>query len=179
MHGRQDRKTTFISTADALAIERAPSKGKKPGPTLKLSAAKAPSKKGPAAKQPVKTAVANGTEDTPDASRFYTEEGLRIGLYGARGKRMTHARDGRVMLHKSNKKTVLNDLVRKYAGEAMARSMERWTVERIGDWITEKETRAFGNPPRKVATKGQREEKAVNGAKQDESASLELSLIHI
>lgn len=121
----------------------------------------------------IQDATRNASSTLPPATaptpppRFYTQDGLHIPLYNAAGKRITHARDGRVLLHKHNKKLVLDDVVRKYAGEKAAREMESWTKDRIGDWITEVETRAFGNPPRgKAGTKDGEGKKDGNGKKE-------------
>ena len=94
-------------------------------------------------------------------ARYYTKDGLRIPLYDSRVKRITHARDGRVILHKSNKKAVIDGVVASYAGEATAKTMENWTKNQIGDWITEVETKAYGNPPRAKTMKEKKEEKAA------------------
>lgn len=113
-----------------------------------------------ASKPASKHAPASASNSTPDA-QYYTKDGLHIPLCDARGKRLTHARDGRVITHKSNRKTILDDIVRTYAGAAMVERMEKekWSKEAIGDWITDVETRAFGNPPKSKTMKERAEEK--------------------
>lgn len=118
-------------------------------------------------RKPTESNSANGAKSTTD-HRFFTAPGLRIPLYDARGKRITQARDGSVIVHKISRQRVLDEYVRKYAGDAKVQEMEgktqgteKWSKEQIGDWITAVETRAFGQGPKGKTMKERKEGKGV------------------
>ncbi|KAF2445043.1 hypothetical protein P171DRAFT_472951 [Karstenula rhodostoma CBS 690.94] len=131
-----------------------------------------------ATRTPTVSSSANGTKSASD-HRFFTAPGLRIPLYDARGKRITHARDGRVIVHKISRERALDEYVRKYAGDDKVQEMEgkthgaaKWSKDQIGDWITEVETRAFGQGPKGKTTKERKEEKrGENGVKMQEDGA--------
>ncbi|KAF9739982.1 hypothetical protein PMIN03_001909 [Paraphaeosphaeria minitans] len=107
-------------------------------------------------------ADSNAATDTKSNSdhRFFTADGLHIPLYDARGKRIAQARDGRVVAHKISRQRVLDEYVRKYAGDNKVEEMEgktqgaqKWSKNQIADWITEVETRAYGQGPKGMTMK--------------------------
>ncbi|KAF1974799.1 hypothetical protein BU23DRAFT_598117 [Bimuria novae-zelandiae CBS 107.79] len=168
------QKTAIASDTEGLAMNNAPKKGrKKAAPTFRLSkpkdsgVAKAP-KNPPAARPHTKFTSTTAPKSTLDTSgaRFFTEDGLNIPLYDAKRKKLLHARDGRIILHKSNKKAVLDGLVRQYVRDAMVDRMEKWSKDSIWDWITEVETRAFGAGP-KGKTMREKEEEVAAKKEQD------------
>lgn len=135
MGGPKEHQTTIIGGAQAFAAPQASSK---------------------------KTGKQGFARSSP-SERFYTADGLRVPLYDSKGKRITHARDGRVIAHKISRKRVLNEYIRAYAGDAKVAEMEgnpKWTKNQIGDWITEVETKAFGNGPKGKTMKERKEEQS-------------------
>ncbi|KAL1609919.1 ferrioxamine B transporter [Paraconiothyrium brasiliense] len=174
MNSKKDSQAAINSDTDALAIETATTKrtgkkGVKQGFTI--------SNNNTSIRKPTKTIITSrktaastpnkDIKPTPEhssqRSRFYTAPGLRIPLYDSRGKRLTHARDGRIIAHKISRGRVLEEYVRKYAGDAKVQEMEgengnqKWTKDQIGDWITEVETMAFGQAPKGKTLKARKE----------------------
>ncbi|KAK7180299.1 hypothetical protein PSPO01_13715 [Paraphaeosphaeria sporulosa] len=115
------------------------------------------------ARKPGDSNTANGTKSA-SGHHFFTADGLRVPLYDARGKRITQARDGRAVAHKISRQRLLDEYVRKYAGndkvdemEGKTQGAQKWSKNQIGDWITEVETRAYGRGPKGRTVKERKE----------------------
>ncbi|KAJ4350239.1 uncharacterized protein N0V89_008860 [Didymosphaeria variabile] len=180
MDSKKERQTAVHSDTNTLAIKAASikktaKKGIKQGFTLstKNTGIVKPTKPTTAPSKPVTSTPNKGIKSTPDPSsqdsRFYIAPGLRIPLYDSRGKRLTYARDGRVIAHKISRERVLEEYVRKYAGDAKVQEMEgesgkpKWSKDQIGDWITEVESTAFGQGPKGRTIKERKEETRREG----------------
>lgn len=165
MKNQREHQTTFVNSEGAPALESTAfeKSQRQAGKDFKLST------------QPTTTgdsmfgkATDRSRKPTPSGlfakSTHYTDGGLNIPLYDVRGKRITHARDGRVILHRLNKQAILNGIVKGYVGEAVAKTMENWSKNQIGDWITKVETQVFSNPPRGKTMKERDEENKKKAA---------------
>ncbi|KAJ4305354.1 hypothetical protein N0V90_000885 [Kalmusia sp. IMI 367209] len=105
--------------------------------------------------------------DTSSAC-FYTTDGLNIPLYNEGGKKFTNARDGKALAHKASKQKLLDNYVRKYAGDAKVDEMKGWEKSRIAEWIEQVETRAFGKGPRKVVAAQEKVEEEIKQKQQEQ-----------